>query len=219
MKAVILLGPPGSGKGTTAEKIVKAGLIHVSTGDMLREAVRKGAQLGREAESYMKRGALVPDDIIIRIVEERLDRGKPEDFYLFDGFPRTVAQAELLAGSLKRRGGAISRVVFLDAPRKVLIERLTGRRVCRKCETNYHVVNIPPKKEGICDKCGGELYQRPDDREDTIMNRLDVYSKQTESLISFYEKKGVLVRVDSSQPADRLANEVRSIIKTGVAGN
>jgi adenylate kinase len=215
MKVVILLGAPGSGKGTTAERIRDAAhLIHVSTGDMLRESVKKGTEIGREAETYMKRGALAPDSVIIKLVEARLDAGHAEDAYLFDGFPRTIPQAELLEKSLAGRRGAIAHVIFLDAPRKVLIERLTGRRTCRKCGANYHIRNIPPKKEGVCDACGGELYQRPDDREETIVHRLDVYNKETEGLISRYEKQGLLKRVDSSQEASRLASEVQRILET-----
>lgn len=218
MKAIILLGAPGSGKGTTAEKIRDAAnLIHVSTGDMLRAAVKKGTEVGREAESYMKRGALVPDSVIIRLVEDRLDAGRPDDVYLFDGFPRTIPQAELLEKTLLRRGGSISTVFFLDAPRNVLVERLTGRRTCRKCSANYHVKNIPPKKEGVCDVCGGELYQRADDREETILNRLEVYNRETEGLISRYQKQGLLVRVNSAQGASALGSEILKGIRSGAA--
>ena len=220
MKAIILLGAPGSGKGTTAEKIRDdAKLIHVSTGDMLRDAVKKGTETGRDAESYMKRGALVPDSVIIRLVEARLDAGRADDVYLFDGFPRTIPQAELLEQSLSRRGGVLSHVFFLDAPRAVLVERLTGRRTCRKCSANYHVKNIPPRKEGVCDSCGGELYQRADDREETIVNRLEVYSRETEGLISRYEKQRLLVRVNSAQGAKELAAEILKAIRGAASGS
>ncbi|MCK5849441.1 MAG: adenylate kinase [Kiritimatiellae bacterium] len=216
MKAIILLGAPGSGKGTTAEKIeAESGYAHVSTGDMLRSAVKNETEVGKLAESYMKRGELVPDDVMIKVIEERLDSGGSDAAYMFDGYPRTVAQADLLESSLKGREGVLEVVVFLDAPREVLISRLTGRRVCRNCGTSYHVVNIPPKQEGVCDSCGGELYQRPDDQEDTIINRLDVYNQQTESLVDRYEKQGILVRVDSAQGADNLATEVAAILKAG----
>jgi adenylate kinase len=154
---------------------------------------------------------------MIKLVEARLDAGHADDAYLFDGFPRTIPQAELLEKSLVRRGGKISHVFFLDAPRKVLIERLTGRRTCRACGANYHVKNIPPKKEGVCDACGGELYQRPDDREATIVNRLDVYNRETEGLISRYEKQGLLVRVNSAQDAAGLASEIRNILRAAAA--
>jgi adenylate kinase len=213
MKVIILLGAPGAGKGTVAEKIrERTKFVHVSTGDMLRESVKQGAAVGREAEAYMKRGELVPDSVIIKLVEDRLDKGGSDVFYMFDGFPRTVAQADLLDKSLSSRGSRIAQVFFLDAPRKVLIERLTGRRTCRKCGRNYHIINIPPKKTGVCDLCGGELYQRPDDSEMTIVNRLDVYNKQTESLISRYEKQGVLMRVDSSQSAEKLVGEITEML-------
>lgn len=200
VKAIILLGAPGAGKGTIAEGIKSASrFIHISTGDMLREAVKQGSVVGREAEAYMKRGELVPDATIIRIVEERLDRGSQDDAYMFDGFPRTIEQARLLDESLARRGAKVNFVFQMEAPRSLLITRLAGRRVCRKCGASYHVVNIPPKKEGICDACGGELYQRADDQEQTILNRLDVYTRQTETLIQYYAKQGNVVSVDSSR--------------------
>lgn len=214
MKAIVLFGAPGSGKGTVAEKLkVLTGYIHISTGDMLREAVKAGTAVGREAEGYMKKGALVPDEVIIRLVEERLDKGSADDLYMFDGFPRTVPQAELLEKSLAGRGGKVAHVIFLDTPRDVLLQRLTGRRTCRKCGWNCHVTNIPPKKEGVCNVCGGELYQRPDDQESTIVNRLEVYNKQTESLIARYEKQKVLVRLNSNQKLDNLIEEIRQILK------
>ena len=214
MKVVILLGPPGSGKGTVAERLrgERGGYVHFATGDMLREEVRNGTGVGLEAEAYMKRGELVPDDIIIRIVEARLDKGNPDDAYLFDGFPRTVAQADLLDDSLARRGTAIERVVVLDTPRDVIIQRLTGRRVCRDCGASFHVVNIPPKREGVCDACGGELYQRKDDTEETIVNRLDVYNRQTESLIARYEAMGVLERLDSDRGLEGLMADIGRVL-------
>jgi len=200
MKTIILLGGPGAGKGTIAEGIRNVSpFLHVSTGDMLREAVKNGTVVGKKAEGFMKRGELVPDDVIIGIVEERLAQGSKDAAYMFDGFPRTLEQARLLDETLARHASKVNTVFMLDAPRELLISRLTGRRVCKKCGQGYHVVNIPPKQTGICDVCGGELYQRADDSEVTILNRLDVYSKQTESLISYYDKKGVLVRVDSSR--------------------
>lgn len=174
----------------------------------MREAVKKGTPVGRKAESFMKRGELVPDDVILALVEERLDNGVMDDAYMFDGFPRTLEQARMLDAILERRGAGINRVFLLDAPRELLISRLTGRRVCRKCGQGYHVVNIPPRKEGVCDVCGGELYQRADDQEGTILNRLDVYTRQTESLISFYDKKGVLLRVDSARPRQDTVAEI-----------
>ncbi len=214
MKAIILLGAPGSGKGTLADGIkARTRFIHISTGDMLREAVKNGTAIGREAESYMKRGELVPDDVILRLVEERLDRGSPDDEYLFDGFPRTCQQAEMLSASLQRRGSRVMAVFSLEAPRELLISRLCGRRLCRQCGASYHVVNIPPHKAGICDVCEGELYQRADDQESTILNRLEVFARQTESLIDFYDGMGVLIRVDAAQhrnlAVESIVNHIR----------
>jgi adenylate kinase len=218
MRAVILLGAPGAGKGTAAEQVkLAASLVHVSTGDMLRDAVKNATPVGREADAYMKRGELVPDDVIVRIVEDRLDAGEADAAYLFDGFPRTERQAELLEKSLDERDGSIDLVFFLDAPREVLISRLAGRRVCRACGATYHVVNIPPRSEGVCDACGGELYQRADDREETVANRLDVYGRQTQGLISRYEEKGLLRRVDSSQGVDELVAEMVAALEAGRA--
>ncbi len=209
MRTIILLGAPGAGKGTIAEGIRSSSpFVHVSTGDMLREAVKAGTPVGQKAEAFMKRGELVPDGVILALVEERLDKGSRDGAYMFDGFPRTIEQARMLDAILEKRAARIDRVFLLDAPRELLISRLTGRRVCRKCGQGYHVVNIPPRKEGICDVCGGDLYQRADDQESTILNRLDVYTRQTESLISFYDKKGVLVRVDSARPRQDTVAEI-----------
>lgn len=209
LKAIILLGAPGAGKGTIADGIKTVSrFIHVSTGDMLREAVKQGTAVGREAEAYMKRGELVPDAIIIRIVEERLAKGGTDDAYMFDGFPRTSEQARLLDEGLARRGAKLNSVFLLDAPRELLISRLTGRRVCKSCGAGYHIVNIPPKREGVCDACGGALYQRPDDQESTILNRLDVYARQTESLIQYYARQGVLVKVDAARARQETVAEI-----------
>ena len=219
MKAIILLGPPGVGKGTLAEGIkTQTRYIHISTGDMLRDAVKQGTPIGLEAESFMKRGELVPDEVILRLVEERLDQGNPEDEYLIDGFPRTLPQAELLTASIQRRRGRVLAAFSLEAPRELLISRLCGRRLCRQCGVSYHVVNIPPCQEGICDLCGGELYQRADDQESTILNRLEVFARQTQSLIAYYGGLGVLIRVDAAQHRDSAIEEiVRHIRKFSAA--
>lgn len=213
-EVTILLGAPGAGKGTASERLIKRlGYEHVATGDMLREALKEGTALGLKAEQYMKRGELVPDEVIIQLVEERLDKGGRRTQFLFDGFPRTLAQAELLQKAVEKRRGKVAQVFLLDAPREVLIQRLTGRRICRSCGANFHVTNMPPKKPGICDSCGGELYHRPDDTETTIANRLDVYTTQTQPLISHYEGQGVLVRVDSSRQVDGLVAEIVGAIE------
>ncbi|MEI6807090.1 MAG: adenylate kinase [bacterium] len=214
MEAIILLGAPGAGKGTTAEGVVQATeYIHLATGDMLRDALKNGSALGKLAEGFMKRGELVPDDVIVKIVEARLDGGSKDVRYMFDGFPRTLEQAKLLEDSFKRRGGMVTHVFFLAAPRELLISRLTGRRICRKCGRNFHVINIPPKVEGVCDLCQGQLYQRADDQEATILNRLEVFSKQTESLVAYYEKAGKLVRIDASMHRDVITNGILEMLK------
>lgn len=203
MKVIILLGAPGAGKGTAAEGIkAVTDFIHISTGDILREAVKNGTAIGKEAEAFMRRGELVPDAIMIRLVEERLDQGHDSSAYMFDGFPRTQEQAELLDKTLSKRQSRVGAVFYLEANRELLISRLSGRRLCRQCGANYHVVNIPPKKAGICDLCGGELYQRTDDKEATIATRLDVFARQTEALIAYYEHRRVLIRIDSTQHRD-----------------
>ncbi len=218
MDIVVLLGPPGAGKGTLAEIIRdKTGYEHVATGDMLRDAVHRGTETGKKAEGYMKSGELVPDSVMAKLVEDRLDSGSGSGRYLFDGYPRTEHQAELLEKSVAERGGQISRVFLLEASRETLISRLTGRRICRKCGRNYHVVNRPPRREGICDECGGELYQRPDDKKKTIENRLDVYDEQTKGLVSRYESQGKLERVNSDQDADTAADKiVESMNRMGI---
>lgn len=198
MKAIILLGAPGAGKGTLAEGVRAAtDYVHVSTGDMLRAAIKAGRPTGLEAKAYMEKGELVPDAVIMRIVGERLGQGQSTDQYMFDGFPRTLEQARQLDETLARLGGAVNQVFLLEVPTPVIVSRLSGRRICKGCGAVYHVTNIPPKREGICDQCGGALYQRPDDSEATVLNRLDVYRRQTASLVDFYEQKGLLVRVDA----------------------
>ena len=216
MKVIVLLGAPGSGKGTAAEKLqALGGYTHVATGDMLREEVKQGTPLGREAEGYMKRGELVPDDLIIRMVEGRLQDGAAAARYMFDGFPRTEAQAQLLDQSLARRGASIAHVFFLDTPAEVIMQRLTGRRVCRQCGATYHVVNIPPKQAGVCDACGGELYQRKDNTAETIANRLEVYRRQTEGLIARYARQGLLARVNSNQGVTQLVAQMAQVLQDG----
>jgi adenylate kinase len=206
---MILLGAPGAGKGTVAEGVTsRTPFVHLSTGDMLREAIRQGTELGRRADAFIRKGELVPDDLVVGMVFERLDRGAPDQAVMFDGFPRTLEQARLLDEGFRARNAVLQVVFLLEAPRELVIQRLTGRRICRGCGANFHVTNIPPRREGVCDRCGGELYQRPDDTEATIANRLDVFQRQTESLVAYYEKQGKLVRVDASQHRDRTIAEV-----------
>lgn len=209
MKIIILLGAPGAGKGTAAEGIKAATpYMHVSTGDMLRTAVKAGTPIGREAEGYMKRGELVPDGVMVRLVEEKFDGGPADKAYMLDGFPRTVEQAEMLDASLARRNSRLAHVFYLEAPRDLLVARLAGRRICRACGANYHIVNIPPKKQDVCDTCGGELYQRADDKEATINTRLEVFANQTKALIDYYTRQGVLARIDAAAPRERIIGQI-----------
>ena len=211
MKAIILLGAPGAGKGTLAEGVKNAtAFIHVSTGDMLRAAIKAGSPTGREAKAFMEKGELVPDEVILRIVGERLAQGRADDQYMFDGFPRTLEQARRLDAVLAGLGGAVNQVFLLEVPTPVIVSRLSGRRICKSCGAVYHVTNIPSKVDGICDQCGGPLYQRPDDREATVLNRLEVYQRQTASLIDFYERKGVLVRINAGTNPQAATAELMS---------
>jgi len=190
---VILLGGPGSGKGTQAERIVaRFGMPHISTGEMLRAAVAQGTEMGLSAQKSMEAGTLVPDEVVIGVVRDRLAEADAQDGFLLDGFPRTIAQAERLDAMLAVAGRAVTHVILLDVPEDELIQRLAGRRMCKGCEKGYHVVFDPPKTEGVCDVCGAELYQRSDDNEATVRNRLGVYRAQTEPLVGYYEGHGVL---------------------------
>lgn len=203
MQAIILLGAPGAGKGTVAEDLKQQiGIVHVSTGDMLRGAIRAGSPVGLEAKSYMDKGELVPDDVIIRMVRERLQVGQPDDCYMFDGFPRNVHQAELLDELLKSCGGKLTHVFMLEVPRDLIIRRISNRRVCRQCGAVYNLIGMRPKVENKCDACGGEVYQRADDNEATVENRLDVFQRETAPLVEYYQGKGVFVRVDARERRD-----------------
>lgn len=193
---VILLGAPGAGKGTQAEHIsADYHLPHISTGDMLRAAVAQGTAMGKAAKQHMDAGGLVPDEVVIGIVRDRLAEDDAREGFLLDGFPRTTEQAKSLDAMLADAGRSITEVVLLDVPESELVDRLAGRRMCRQCGKGCHLRFNPPRAEGRCDACGGELYQRNDDNEATVRNRLDVYRGQTEPLISYYEDRGVLLRV------------------------
>ena len=218
MSRVIFLGAPGAGKGTQARRLAAgSGVPQVATGDMLREAAAAGTPLGREAKRFMDQGALVPDEVVIGLVDERLSRPDAGKGYVLDGFPRTVAQAEALDALLRRLGQDLDRVVFFDVSRDELLRRLTGRRVCRQCGTAFHLVSAPPKAAGRCDQCGGELYQRDDDAEATVGRRLDVYQTQTAPLLDYYRKRGLLVRVAGEGPVDQVAAAIQKAVKEPVA--
>jgi adenylate kinase len=200
---LILLGPPGAGKGTQAQRLVEAfGIPQVSTGDMLRRAVRDGTPLGIQAKTFMDAGKLVPDDVILGLVDARLREQDTAKGFILDGFPRTIPQAAELGKILDRVGARLDGVVSLDLPDELLLRRLTGRRTCVSCGAMYHVESKPPARAGICDVCGGALTQRPDDREETIRERLSVYARQTEPLKDYYRREGLLRSVDAATAPD-----------------
>lgn len=194
---VVLLGPPGAGKGTQAKFLQeKFAACQISTGDILRKAMADQTPLGKEAAKYVNGGALVPDTVIVNLVAERLQEKDCEPGFILDGFPRTIPQAESLDGILSKMGRSLNCVLSVQAPEAVIIERLAGRRTCKKCGAPAHVVFDPPKAPGVCDRCGGELYQRDDDKESTIVNRLRVYENQTAPLIRYYRDRGLLREID-----------------------
>lgn len=196
---LILLGAPGAGKGTVAKLLSKMdGSVQISTGDILRAAVKDGTELGKQADAYMKAGDLVPDSLIMGIMEERLQEDDCKAGYLLDGFPRTIPQAEQLKELLARIGEKLDFVVSLDVPRDVILDRLTTRRTCTECGAIYNVKSSPTKVDGVCDKCGGPVVQRDDETEEAISNRLDVYNEKTAPLVDFYEKEGILLNVNAT---------------------
>ncbi len=200
-----MLGPPGAGKGTQSVVLSKKyNLPHISTGDILREAVKAALPLGLKAKEYMDAGALVPDEVVTGIVADRLLMPDTKNGFILDGFPRTLKQAEDLDKALKKMSSGIDMVLYFATSTAVAIERLTGRRVCKSCGFNYHIRNIPPRKEGVCDTCGGPLFQRPDDNEETVRTRLKVYEDRTKPLIDFYMKQGILKRVSGDMGVDEL---------------
>lgn len=209
MLRTILLGPPGAGKGTQAAKIVeKYQVPHISTGDIFRENIKNGTELGKRAKEYMDKGELVPDDLVIEIATDRLLKDDCKDGFLLDGFPRTVYQAEKLDEFLKAHDSKIDKVLDIAVEKEELMTRLTGRRVCKACGASYHVVNIPPKKEGICDVCGGPLIQRDDDNAETVANRIEVYEEQTMPLIEYYEKAGNIAHIDGATGLDSVFSDI-----------
>ena len=196
---IVLLGPPGAGKGTQAVKLVeKYHIPHISTGDIFRMNIKEGTALGVKAKEYMDKGELVPDSLVLELVKARLEQDDCKDGFLLDGFPRTLHQGERLDGYLKRKGLDLTKVIDLNVSEDILMDRMVGRRVCRNCGAPYHIRTMPPKKEGICDLCGGEVYQRADDTEATVKNRFEVYDRQTKPLVTYYEKAGNIVHIDGT---------------------
>jgi len=206
---IILLGAPGAGKGTQAAYLAqKLNLVHIATGDLFRQAIEQGTELGIQAKSYMEKGVLGPDELTIRMVFERLSAPDCESGVVFDGFPRNLKQAEALDEALARQAKAIDRVVYIKVSEEELLKRLSGRWICRNCQTPYHAINSPPEVWGKCDKCGGELYQRPDDTVETVKKRLQVYFVQTAPLIDYYTRAGKLVEVDGEGGIDKVGDRI-----------
>lgn len=210
---IIMLGAPGAGKGTQAKKIAaKYGIPHVSTGDIFRSNIKEGTELGKKAKSYMDAGNLVPDEITIGMLLERIHQEDCKNGYVLDGFPRTIPQAQSLTGALKERGEAIDFAVNVDVPDENIINRMSGRRACLSCGATYHIVYNAPKKEGICDACGQKLVLRDDDRPETVKNRLDVYHRQTQPLIDYYKAEGVLAQVDGTQDMEAVFQDIVKVL-------
>ncbi|MDD2215291.1 MAG: adenylate kinase [Eubacteriales bacterium] len=213
MFRLVLLGPPGAGKGTQAVKIAeKYQIPHISTGDIFRKNVKEGTPLGKKAKEYMDKGELVPDKLVVELVTDRLDAADCKNGFLLDGFPRTVFQAEKLDQYLEVKGIALDKVIDISGDEEVLLERMIGRRVCRACGAPYHIKNMPPKEEGICDICGGEVYQRADDTEETVRNRFQVYQKQTMPLIAYYEKLANIIHIQSAGSPDTVFASIISVL-------
>ena len=207
---LLLVGAPGAGKGTQATVISKKYLIpHISTGEILRNNIKEGSALGKEAKAYVESGQLVPDELVIKMVTERIMGPDCTQGFILDGFPRNYKQAEALTACLKKRGKEIDTALNFDASEQVIIDRLTGRRICSQCEAIFHIRNMPPRVDGICDLCSGKLVQRKDDQEDTIRNRLKVYRESAQPLLDYYEEQGLLVTI----PADKDYREVEKLLE------
>lgn len=206
---VIFLGPPGAGKGTQAVKIAKEyNIPHISTGDIFRKNIKNETELGKKAKEYIDKGDLVPDKLVVSIVADRLKEDDAKDGYLLDGFPRTLKQAKALDEVLENMGTKLDVVINIEVDLSVLIKRITGRRICKDCGETYHIDFNPSKKEGVCDKCGGKLYQREDDNAETVKNRIDVYNKQTAPLIDYYSKVDLIETIDGENSIDKVTKEI-----------
>ena len=209
---LVFLGPPGAGKGPQARQLAgEWGVPQVATGDMLREAVTAGTPLGLKAKRIMDEGALVPDDVIVGLIAERLHQPDAAAGFILDGFPRTLAQAEALDRLLKDLGQKLDAVLYFQVAEPELVRRLSGRRVCRRCQSAFHVISAPPSREGVCDRCGGQLYQRDDDSEATVRNRLQVYERQTSPLLDYYGDRGQLITIDGEGSIDSIRDTIRRV--------
>ena len=210
---IIMLGAPGAGKGTQAKMIAdKYGIPHVSTGDIFRANIKNGTELGKQAKAYMDKGELVPDELTVKILLDRVAQDDCKYGYVLDGFPRTIPQAEVLDKELDRLGESIDYAIDVDVPDENIVKRMGGRRACVTCGATYHIEHVPPKKEGICDNCGGELILRDDDKPETVQNRLNVYHTQTQPLIDFYNAKGVLREVDGTKDMMEVFDSITAIL-------
>ncbi len=210
---IILIGPPGAGKGTQATRMIdRLGVPQISTGDMFRAAVKEGSPMGKKSKEYMDKGALVPDDVVIGVVKERFQKPDCKKGFILDGFPRTLEQAKALDGLLKDLGTKLDHVVVIEVPDDYLVKRLTGRRTCRGCNYMHHIEFDPPKKAGVCDKCGGELYQRDDDQEATIRQRLTTYHGQTSPLIEYYGKQNIVRKINGTLSMEKVQDEIKKAI-------
>ncbi|MBI4983007.1 MAG: adenylate kinase [Candidatus Omnitrophica bacterium] len=213
---LILLGPPGAGKGTQAKRLAEElALPHISTGDILRQNVKDGSLLGKEAKDYMDKGLLVPDDLVARMLKKRMDSEDVKKGFILDGYPRTINQAKTLEEILKEKKVNIDFVFYLDTSDAVIIQRLTGRLVCSSCGANFHATNMPPKKAGICDKCGATLFQRTDDKEETVRKRIEVYKKEVASLVEYYKNLNKLRCLSADKEAGLVLNEIVKFVRAG----
>ena len=210
---IIMLGAPGAGKGTQAKMIAdKYQVPHISTGDIFRANIKNGTELGKKAKEFMDKGQLVPDELTVEILLDRVAQDDCKNGYVLDGFPRTIPQADVLDKELTKLGDKVDYAINVDVPDENIIRRMSGRRACLKCGATYHIEHIPPKQEGICDTCGSELVQRDDDKPETVKNRLSVYHEQTQPLIDYYTKKNILKTVDGTKDMQEVFNEITGIL-------
>ena len=210
---IIMLGAPGAGKGTQAKMIAeKFNIPHISTGDIFRANIKNGTELGKKAKEYMDKGQLVPDELTVEILLDRVANDDCKDGYVLDGFPRTIPQADVLDKELTKLGDKVDFAINVDVPDENIVRRMSGRRACLKCGATYHIEHIPPKQEGICDKCGSELVQRDDDKPETVQNRLSVYHEQTQPLIDYYNKKNILKSVDGTKDMQEVFSDIVNIL-------
>jgi adenylate kinase len=210
---IIMLGAPGAGKGTQAQMIAdKYNIPHISTGDIFRANIKNGTELGKKAKEYMDKGLLVPDELTVQLLLDRVANDDCKDGYVLDGFPRTIPQADVLDAELTKLGDKVDFAVNVDVPDENIVRRMSGRRACLKCGATYHIEHIPPKKEGICDTCGSELVQRDDDKPETVQNRLKVYHEQTQPLIEYYGKKDILKNVDGTKDMQEVFTDIVNIL-------